>query len=505
MSAGAPVAFLAVDLGSSSGRVMLGLLDLAASDRGGPAWTIREAGRFANVPVRSADGWGWDIPTLWGGVVSGLRAGVIAARRAGAAVEGIGVDSWGVDYARLTTDGTLRPFVRHHRDADAALAARTAASRDGSADYAVTGVLDQAINTVHQLRQDAAAGIGTADDRILLIADTVVHLLTGAVGAETSLASSTALVDRATDDWSAALGADLPAAFPPLTTAGTPAGATLPEVSALIGAADPVPVWWVTAHDTAAAFSAVVDAVSAPTTAVVSAGSWAVTGLAVAAPLLVDAARVAGFTQEIGAHGETLLVKNISGMWLLQQTMREWAELDAKDGRHPVDLHELLRDAAASTYGGTFDPADPTLQAPDDLVGRLESACAASGALLPATRSDLVRAILESLALAYARTLDQLEDLTGSAVTDVRIVGGGSRNDLLCALTAQRTGLPVIAGPAEASVRGLLFQLAVAAGRLPDLAAARHLVADDGEPPFRRYTPRTDAPRPIPLPTGTPV
>jgi len=467
---------------------MLGLLRTDAE--GAPSLRISESSRFPNVPLPSAGGLGWDVDALWDAVQSGLRAGIDDARRAGARIAGIGVDSWGVDYGRLTVDATLRPFVRHHRDVDAALAARSSAARDVAADYGVTGVLDQAINTAHQLRQDAVRGIGAPDDRILLIADLFVHLLTGVAASEESLASSTALLDRTTGDWSAELARGLPGVLPPVVSAGGLAGVTRPEVTARIGADEAVPVWFTTAHDTAAAFSAVVDATSGGRTAVVSCGSWAVVGVVLDRPILTEGARLAGFTQEIGAGGETLLVKNLSGMWLLQQTMREWSEADGRDGWSVTHLRALLDEAAASPYPGTFDPADAALHAPGALVDRLEQACAATAGRTPGTRADLVRAILESLAMAYAGTLAQIEALTGCTIASVRMVGGGARNELLGALTAERTALPVIAGPVEASVRGILIQLAVASGRLPDLDTARLIPVDDSDQPIRRYDPR---------------
>lgn len=479
-----PSAYLAVDLGSSSLRVMIGILRHGAAD--GPTLEIREAGRRPNTPVRRPEGLGWDVPALLDGVLSGLRAGVAAAHDAGAAVRGIGIDAWGVDYARLTTSGELRAFVRHHRDADPALAARTASGRDLAADYAVTGVLDQAINTAHQLRQDLAAGIGAPDDTILLTADIFVHLLTGRVGAEASLASTTGLLERATGDWSPALAAGLPAVLPPIVPDGSSAGVTTPAVTAAIGAAHPVPVYAVTAHDTAAAFMAVTDAADTGT-GVVSSGSWGVAGVAVATPILDDRARLAGFTQEIGAAGDTLLVKNLSGMWLLQQTLREWSAADGAAEPPLGMLTDLLAATEASDYAGRFDPADAALQAPDGLVQRLEDACAAHGADRPRTRADLVRAIVGSLADAYADTLGIAARLSGQELQRIRILGGGARNALLCALTAERSGCTVIAGPVEASVRGILLQLAIAAGDVPDAAAARGLMVDDGDGPPRVF------------------
>lgn len=486
MTSSPPSAYLAVDLGSSSIRVMLGLL--RQDEAGGHRLAVHEVHRAPNVPIERPEGLGWDVPGLWDAVQRGLRAGVADARASGATLEGIGVDSWGVDYARLTADGGIRPFVRHHRGVSAERAARTSALRDLAADYAVTGVLDQSINTAHQLREDAEDAIGVDSDVILPIADAFVFLLTGRIGAEASLASTTALVDRRRGDWSDALISDLPARFPPIVDTGASAGTTTSAVTAAIGADAPVAVWAVTAHDTAAAFFAAADD---ERTGVISSGSWGVAGVAVPDPVRGDDARRLGFTQERGAGGATLLVKNLSGMWLLQQVTREWAEHDGSAAGSTSDLRGLLEDAGASSYSGRFDPADPSLQAPGALVARLEAALSMTADGAPSSRADLVRAIVASLADAYAETLVQAERLTGRALERVRIVGGGARNELLCALTADRTGLPVVAGPAEASIRGILLQIAIAAGDLDGDAHARSLPVDDGEAADRIFSATT--------------
>ncbi|QNA91832.1 hypothetical protein G4G29_04095 [Microbacterium sp. Se63.02b] len=178
-------------------------------------------------------------------------------------------------------------------------------------------------------------------------------------------------------------------------------------------------------------------------------------------------------------------MKNLSGMWLLQQTLREWAEADGSSAAPIEMLTDLLAAAADSHYRGRFDPADPSLQAPDGLTARIAAACTATGSAPPTSRGDFVRAIVDSLAAAYADTLRVAADLSRRRLERIRIVGGGARNDLLCALTAERSGLPVIAGPVEASVRGVLLQVAVAAGDLTDAASARGIVVDDGDGPAR--------------------
>ncbi|MBK0417532.1 rhamnulokinase [Leucobacter sp. CSA1] len=496
-------AYVAVDMGSSSGRIMLGTLRGTGAEGvpSAPSMTIREVARFANTPLRTAQGLSWDLDAFRRFLEAGLRDAVAAAAAEGSAIRGIGVDSWGVDYARLDEAGELRAFVRHHRDADPDLAAETSRGLDVGDAYERTGVLDQAINTAHQLRQDARAGIGSDGDTAILIADLVVHLLTGRVAAERTLASTTALLDRRDDAWSGRLLADYGAEvrLPELVSPGDFAGGTSPDLTTRIGAEAPLPVYYVTGHDTAAAFAAVTAAApreptgppdgSAPSAGsaagrswgVVSCGSWAVVGLAVPQPILTSEARQRGFTQELGAEGDTLLVKNLSGMWLLQELTREWAAEDGLATWPLAALQELLAGARESPYRGRFDPADPSLQAPGDLSRRIGDGCEAAGHDRPRDRIETVRAVLVSLAAAYARALAEAAELAGTTVDAVRIVSGGSRNTVLCELTARYTGLPVVAGPPEASARGVLLQLAVAAGELPSLAVARTIDIDDGE------------------------
>lgn len=468
-------AYLAVDLGSSSARVMLGLLT------GTETMQVQQVTRIENIPQQQQHGLSWNIPELFEGVINGLKEGVALAAAMGATVRGIGVDSWGVDYGRLTAEGTLRPFVRHHRDADPQIMEH--AGIDVAEHYRITGVLDQAINTAHQLRQDQRDGVGAPDDRIVPIGDLMVYLLTGTIAAEHSLASTTALMDAATKQWSPQLTDALHGTLPPLVQPGTAAGPTTAKVTAQIGAQTSIDVWFVTAHDTAAAFAAVTSATDSETVGVVSCGSWSIVGLSIEHPILTDEPRLAGFTQELGAEGHTLLAKNLSGMWLVQQSTREWGQTS------PQALERLLAAAATSTYTGEFDPADPILQAPGPLSERITHLCVSAGYAPPSSHADIIRSILASLASAYAQTLGEAMALTGTSISAVRIVGGGARGDLLCELTTARTGLPVIAGPGEASVHGVLLQLAVAAGDVPDLDTARGIDLVDGDLPQRHYQP----------------
>ncbi|MBF4514286.1 rhamnulokinase [Plantibacter sp. VKM Ac-2885] len=469
----------AVDLGASSGRVMLGRW---ADGR----LELTEVHRFPNGPITQDGRLRWDAEHLFEETLVGLAEAVRIAAAAGGVLDGIGVDSWGVDIALVGVGtGTAFPTVPHHRGADADGPARAAVLVDAATAYAMTGVLEQTINTSYQLRSraeelDARRADGDRPT-VLLVPDLWVWLLTGVVGAERTIASTTQLLDQGTGDWAAELirrwgldGFD----FPPVVAPGTVVDPTTPEVTARLGSSVPIPVHRVAEHDTASAL-----AFARPDGAelLVSSGSWSLVGVCLPAPVLTEHARTAGFTNEAGVSGSSLLLRNLAGMWLLTECARAWS---AEDGS-AVDLVELVSAATAEAETdedvrpAVFDVADPRLLVPGDMPERIATLCRETGQRPPSGRSDTVRSVVESLAVAYAETVRACEAITGVAIRSVRIVGGGSRNRLLCARTAARTGLPVTAGPAEASALGNLAVQLVAAGHAPSLDAVYRHGQDD--------------------------
>ncbi|MGK9148959.1 rhamnulokinase [Plantibacter flavus] len=465
----------AVDLGASSGRVMLGRL-------GADGLELREVRRFANAPVEIAGELHWDVERLFTETLRGLAEAVRQAAAAGRTLDGIGVDSWGVDGALVRDagqDAGMRnpPPVRHHRGADPAEPARAALLVPTPEAYAVSGVLEQAINTSSQLRSRLRTS--TSDElpgTLQLVPDLWVHLLTGAIGAERTIASTTQLFDQRTGTWADELierwGLDA-VTFPPVSDPGTLAGMTTAAVTSALGASDPIPVYRVAEHDTASAL-----AFAAPDGAelLVSSGSWSLAGVCLGAPVLTEEARLAEFTNEAGASGTTLLLRNLSGMWLLTECARSWSIADAAP-LDPVDLVIAARDHARSEPGDAsappvFDVGDARLLAPGDMPSRIAALCVERCGVAPEGRLGTVRSIVESLAAAYADTVAACEALTGTTVRTVRIVGGGSRNALLAERTAARTGLPVTTGPAEASSLGNLAVQLVAAGAVGTIQEA---------------------------------
>jgi rhamnulokinase len=466
----------AADLGASSGRVMTARI-------GPDVVELAEAHRFPNRPIQLGATLRWDILALYQGVLDGLRA---AGRMAGGRLDGIGIDSWAVDYGLLDETGALIGNPVSYRDRRTDGVMRTVLDELGAARlYEATGVQNLPFNTIYQLASERGTPAARAARRMLLLPDLLGFWLTGRQGAEITNASTTALLDARTGEWSwelvSRLGLD-PALFAPLRRPGDVVGELAAPVAADLGLPAGVPVLAVGSHDTASAVVAV--PARGERFAYISCGTWSLVGVELAAPVLTPASRQANFTNETGVDGTVRYLRNVMGLWLLQETVRVWQA----DG-DVVDLDEMLRRAAAEpALRCVIDPDDPVFLPPGDMPARIARFCDRTGQPAPASRAATVRCILDSLALAHARTVRQAQQLSGRQVDVVHIVGGGSRNELLCRLTADACGLPVIAGPVEATALGnALVQartLGVVSGGLDDLRAllTRHIPARRHEP-----------------------
>lgn len=459
--------YAAVDLGASSGRVMVG--------RVGPGTLeLTEAHRFPNRPVRVPEGLRWDILSLYAGVLDGLRA---AGR-----VDSVGIDSWAVDHGLLDADGALLGNPVHYRDARTEGVAEQVWARVPAQElYRATGLQYAAFNTLYQLTAARSSAVFAQAERLLLIPDLLSYWLTGEQGTELTNASTTQLVDPRTRDWSYdiadRLGVDL-SLFAPLRRPGDPAGVLRPRVLEETGLTGPVPVTTVGSHDTASAVAAV------PATgerfAYICTGTWSLVGLELAEPVLTEASRAANFTNELGLDGTVRYLRNVMGLWLLQECVREWGD---------PDLPPLLSAAAAvPALRSVVDAGDAAFLAPGRMPARIAEACRASGQPVPGSPAEITRCILDSLALAHRRAVRDAQRLTGHPVDVVHIVGGGTRNELLCRLTADACGLPVVAGPAEAAALGNVLVQARAHGLVGDRAEMRQLIARTQ--PLTRYEPR---------------
>jgi len=496
MPGGAPVveplktpAFVAIDLGATSGRVMLGVLD-------GGRVELVECGRFANGPVDSGDGLRWDIESLWTGILDGLRAAGTLATRTGIEICGIGVDSWAIDHGLLGPDGALVGDPWCYRDARTeGVADRVYERIPFARHYAVNGLQHLPFTTEFQLVAGADGGPGWAEwaraSGLLLVPDLITYRLTGRQVAEVTNASTTGLLDARTRTWASGLLDRLVTEYPGLSglgerlpelvEPGTVVGSLTDAVRETTGL-DPVLVFAVASHDTASAV------VGTPlpeegTAAYISSGTWSLVGVELPDPVLTDASREANFTNELGVDGTVRYLRNVMGLWILDECVREWTANASRGEGPPVDLGVLLAEAAAEPGGRCLLAVDDDeFLAPGDMPARVRAAIRRSGAEVPDTRAALARVVLDSLADAYARVVRQAGELAGIKIRAVHVVGGGSRNKLLNRLTAQASGLPVIAGPAEATALGNVLVQARASGVGPGtLAGLRTVVRDSTE------------------------
>ncbi|MFK4853529.1 rhamnulokinase family protein [Microbacterium sp. ZW T6_19] len=450
-------AVAAVDLGATSGRVMIGRIGEGVLD-------LELVSRFPNGPVKREDGLHWDFDALYEHVVAGLTEAV----RREPSIESIGIDSWAVDYG-LLRDGELLAEPFHYRDGRSERGVTEVHARVPFDElYSRNGLQFLPFNTLYQYRVDGR----TADaDTALLIPDLIAFLLTGVAVAERTNASTTGLLNVETSAWDRELAERIgvpTGILPPLVDPGTVIGALRPGLAERIG--KDLPVIAVGSHDTASAVVAV--PLSSAGSAYISCGTWGLVGLELREPRVTDAARDADFTHELGVDGRYRFLHNVSGLWLLSESVRAW---ETEDGT-VIDLPELL--AAASAVAGEFplfDANDPSLSAPGDMPRRI---AALLGDRTPDSRPAFARSIVESIAAAFADAVQTASALAGRDIDCIHVVGGGSLNRLLCQATADRAGLPVLAGPVEATALGNVLVQGRALGAAPaTLEGLRALVA----------------------------
>ncbi len=451
--------FVAVDVGASSGRVMLATVSAGARTTDPATVALDQVHRFPNRAVELPDGLHWDVLGIHGQILTGL--GRIA--RAGASPRSVGVDTWAVDYGLLDDAGGLLGLPFSYRDlrTGAGAGALDAAVAPGEL-YRRTGIAALAFNTLPQLMTERGSARLAAAATLLTIPDLLTYWLSGDRVAEVTNASTTQLLDVYSRAWDLELvhRTGLPAQIlPPLREPGTPGGALRPEVVAATGLTG-ARVVAVASHDTASAVAAI--PARGADFAYVSSGTWSLVGLELDAPVVTEAARTAGFTNEAGLDGTVRFLRNVSGLWLLQESVRTWTA-----GGATVDLDELLRHAGqVSGPGALIDVDHPDLLAPGDMPARIADQCRRTGQPVPGSPPEVTRVVLDSLALAYRRALATAERLTGRSAAVVHVVGGGARNTLLCQLTADATGRPVLAGPVEATALGNVLVQARTAGLL---------------------------------------
>lgn len=470
-------AHVAIDLGASGGRVMVGRFGA------GGAVELHEAHRFANGGVRVGDTVHWDVLRIWSEIRAGLARAAQVARWP---IVSVGVDTWGVDYGLLDRDGRLLSAPVHYRDrrTDGGVE-RLLAQVPPSRLYARTGIEILPINTIVQLR-----ALVERDDPVLRIAERLAMMpdlmhawLSGVVATERTIASTTQLLGL-DGTWAVDLAeeAGVPARLlGRLVDPGTVLGPLLPWLADETGLDPSVQVVAPAGHDTACAVAA---SDGLETAAYLSSGTWSLMGALSDVPVTTERARLAGFTNERAAGGDVRVQRNLAGLWPLQACLRRWRA----DG-HDLDWDEVIGRADAAPAGGPLvDLNDAAFLAPADMEAALRGWCRDRDQRPPSGVGEVARCALESLALAYRRALRDLEEITGRRFDAVRVVGGGSRNELLAQWTADACGVPVIAGPVEATALGNLTVQAVALGAVASLDEGRAAVA--ASMPRRRFAPR---------------
>lgn len=453
--------YLACDLGAESGRLMLGTLDDGRI-------TLEELHRFPNGPVTVGGALYWDLPALLAALKTGLQQA--AARRL--PIASFSTDSWGVDYILYDERGQMMPPVWHYRDARVSRGVEWVNARvDWPTIYAETGIQFLPLNTIYQLATEPAARLARAK-QLLLIGDAFNYHCSGVARNELSLASTTQLYNPQTRAWSKRLFTALDLRedqFAPVVPSGSPLGPLQPDLAAETGL-DRVEVIASCSHDTAAAVAAVPG--QGQNWAYLSSGTWSLMGVEWPQPVINNLGRDLNFTNEIGFGGSVRLLKNLVGLWLVQECRRHWAG----QGRE-YDYATLERLASdARPFASLIHPGAACFASPGDMPDKIASFCRETQQPVPDSPGAFVRCALESLALNYRLVFQQLEQLIGRKLEQLHIVGGGSRNALLNQFAANAVRIPVLAGPAECTALGNLLVQAITLGHLPSLAAAREVV-----------------------------
>jgi rhamnulokinase len=464
--------YIAIDLGAESGRVIVGVLE-----RG--RLRLEEVHRFAHQPLWLPTGLHWDITSIWREVVAGLGRAAAWATAERIRLVSVGVDAWGIDWALVDAAGELVGLPHAYRDPRSGPACERAVARLGvDRLYLTTGIQILPLNTLYTLYAHFLADPGAlaAAKRLLFIPDLFHHWLSGETAVEATIASTSQMVDCRTGNWAAELVADL--GMPThllgsILLPGSVVGAIRRPLANETGLPVGMSVVAPAAHDTASAIAAV-PAGPQGDWCYISSGTWSLLGAELDSPCLSGAAQAAMFTNELGVAGRTRFLKNIPGLWLVQECRRDLAVRGEN-----LSYHDLTRAAeAAEPFRSLVDPADKSFETPGNMLSNIASACRRTGQPAPQERGQFIRCCLESLALSHREKLAALEAILGRRFDVVHVVGGGGKNALLCQMTADATGRRVLAGPHEATAAGNAMVQAMAAGEIADLNELRRVVAE---------------------------
>ncbi|MCC7353407.1 MAG: rhamnulokinase [Anaerolineae bacterium] len=472
----ATATFLAFDLGAESGRAVISRLEAGRLH-------LEEIHRFANGPVRVHDHLYWDVLRLFEEIKRGLSLGARKVPQ----IDGIGLSTWGVDSALLDKQGELLANPYCYRDPrTGGMMDKVFARMSRQEIFQHTGIQFMPLNTLYQLYATAVLQPARMENAgtLLMMPDLFNYWLTGRKGCELTDASTTQFFDAHKRTWSREIFERLalpirilPEIYPP----GTVLGPLLPSVAEEVGLSG-VPVIAPASHDTASAVAAV--PASQQGAVYISSGTWSAVGAEVDRPVITDQTLRDNFTNESGVGGKYMFRKNVMGLWLLQESRRTWAEAGEE-----YDYATLARmGAQARPFGPVVEPDHESFLAPGDMPSRINDFCKNTGQEPPADKGALVRCVLESLALKYRWIVDRMEDALGPLAPVVNVVGGGSRNELLCQVTANALGKTVLAGPSEATTLGNVLVQAIARGHVASLDEGRGIVRSSIE--LKEYPPQ---------------
>ncbi len=471
----AELKMLAIDLGASSGRGIVGSFD-------GEKLTLRENHRFSNDPMYVNGRFTWDILRIYFEIKNSITKTVID----GDDIASMGIDTWGVDYGMIDKNGRLMANPIHYRDT------RTENVTDyvkgfvsPEEIYNITGIQAIDFNTLNQLaveKRDNAEGFDRAD-KLLFIPDLLNYFLTGKMATEYTIASTGMILDANSRKISSELIAKLgipESKFAPMVEPGTNLGALLPSITDEVGK-NRIQVYTTASHDTASAVIAV------PATdkdfIYISSGTWSLMGAELDAPLINDATRAANLTNEGGAMGTIRFLKNIMGLWIIQESRRQWK----REGKDYSFAQMEAWAKECTPFRSLINVDYKTFNTPGNMPEKIRDYCRMTGQPVPETVGEVVRCIYESLALKYRYTVDTIGQLRGKPATMINVVGGGTKDKFLSQMTADACGIPVCAGPEEATAIGNLVMQAIAQGEIKDLAQAREVVANSFE--MKHYQP----------------
>ncbi len=458
--------FLAVDIGASSGRVMAALFD-------GSTIELQEVHRFVNGATKIDDEYHWDIHARFASIKEGLTK---AAAEYGDAIVSIGVDTWGVDYGLLDAEGNLLGLPFAYRDPRTNGMEEEAIKRvPREKIYETTGIQFMFFNTLNQLVSEVVADRDELKqaDKLLFTPDLINYWLSGVATNEYTIASTSQLLDVHARDWATGLldGLGIPKdPFCKITKPSTVLGTILPAIAEETGLSQNVTVVAVGSHDTASAVAAV--PAETDSHAYLSSGTWSLMGVESAEPVVSDKGYDYGFTNEGGVNDTIRLLKNITGLWLVQECRRNWTE--AGDAPSFRELEAAAQ--AAEPFQSFVDPDDALFAEPCDMPNHIRAYCERTGQPVPETKGAIIRAAVESLAFRYKSVFTMLEDLTGGRIDVLHIVGGGTKDRMLNQLTANAINRRVITGPVEATATGNILSQLMANGDIDSLAAGRDVV-----------------------------